>query len=303
MNKDLTLVILAAGLGSRYGGLKQIDPLGPDGEILIDYSIYDAHLAGFDRVVFIIKEELADTFKEVIGNRAARLMEVRYAFQGQTDLLPGFFTFPTERGTKPWGTSHALLCAKEATDTNFAVINADDFYGRESYEILANALRVTNPADSDFFMAGYVLKNTLSENGFVSRGVCEADGSGFLSRITERTKIGYYDGAVAYLDEDGRPVPVSADSLVSLNMWGFTPKIFDILMSQRDDFFKKIKNPLKDEFMLPTSVGEAMDKGEANVKVLPTPALWHGVTYPEDREKVRAILAGYRESGRYPALR
>lgn len=303
MSNDLTLVVLAAGLGSRYGGLKQVSPLGPDGEILIDYSIYDAYRAGFSKVLFIVKEEHQKLFHDTIGLRASKLMDVDYAIQGQDSVLPDFFSYPEERGAKPWGTAHALLCTYGKIDGPFAVINADDFYGAESYQLLADYLRSPENKDGKptFAMAGYILKNTLSENGFVSRGVCQCSG-GYLSQIVERLKIGWYDGEVKYLDSDGSPVPVSPDSTVSLNIWGFTPDIFPMLFEARDVFFRDLHDPLKDEFLLPTSVDGMIQSGLANVRVLSTNASWYGVTYKEDADKVKAVLAQMHENGVYPKL-
>ncbi len=298
----MTLVILAAGMGSRYGGLKQIDPLGPGGEFIIDYSIYDAIRAGFDRVVFIIKPENHAVFEETVGGRVSSHIEVRYAFQELTDL-PAGYSVPEGR-VKPWGTSHALRCAKEAVgDDVFAVINADDFYGRDSFEKLAEFLRGVDkqPEGKDTYcMCGFILKNTLSENGHVARGVCVEDANGMLSAINERTKIQRIDGVTKYFEEEIGWTEVDENSVVSMNMWGFTPAIFREIESRETRFLDNLKNPMKDEFLLPVTVGQVIDDDGADVKVLKTGAKWYGVTYHEDKEEVQNFIKSCIASGEYP---
>ena len=303
---DLTLVVLAAGLGSRYGGLKQITPIGPDGEILLDYSLYDAAKAGFNKVVFIIKEQMREDFDRIIANRAREFMQVEYAVQSQNDNLAPGYSCPPERGEKPWGTAHAVLCAEKYVNTPFAVINSDDFYGAESYSLIADYLKGTSDESSvkaEFCMAGYVLKNTLSDNGFVSRGVCETDQDGFLTEVNERLKIGYYDGRVKYQQTDGSFVEVLPESTVSLNIWGFTRRVFPLLKDERVKFFGDLKNPAKDEFLLPTAVDSMIKAGSARVKMLKTGAQWYGVTYREDTEYVSAMLKKMHDAGTYPRLK
>lgn len=298
--KDMTLVILAAGMGSRYGGLKQIDPIGPSGEFIIDYSIYDALKAGFDRVVFIIKRENHAAFEETVAQRIRGFVNVQYAFQDIEDIPKGY-TVPEGR-TKPWGTAHALLCARDAVgDDNFAVINSDDYYGCDAYVQLAEFLKNVKIEEKQHYaMCGYILKNTLSENGHVARGVCTVDENDMLVDITERTKIQRNDGTVQFFEEDTGWTDVSEESAVSMNMWAFTPAIFAEIERREQLFFANMKNPLKDEFFLPMLVGDAMADGVADVKVLRTPAKWYGVTYHDDKEIVQNFLLKCIKDGIYP---
>lgn len=295
----MTLVVLAAGMGSRYGGLKQIDPITNNGEFIIDFSVYDAIKAGFDKVVFIIKEQNLEDFKETIGARISSKIKVEYAFQSIDKFVPAN-AIPEER-TKPWGTTHALLCAKDKITDNFAVINSDDFYGRESFEIMAKHLK--NAKDSDRVnaaMVGYILGNTLTENGTVSRGVCKISDSGFLEDIVETTKI-MPDGETAAYIEDENKYPLSYDTIVSMNFWGFTPGIINLLEKSFSEFIEKIpENPLKGECYLPMSVGEAVYSQTSDVKVYSTNAKWFGVTYSEDKEKVVAGIKALIDSDEYP---
>lgn len=300
---NLTLVVLAAGMGSRYGGLKQLDPVGPNGEILIDYSLYDAAQAGFDKVVFIIRDSMLDAFRDGIGKRAAKFMNVDYVIQDSHKLLPDWFQYPEERNGKPWGTAHAILCCKNAVNTPFVVINADDFYGRESFVKLAEFLKTpASDGKTHFAMAGYILKNTLSPNGTVTRGVCNVDESGLLSDIEERMKICMQDSKVIYTTHDGTVASMDQNSVVSLNIWGFTPDIFDMTEQYRDDFFKNISNIEKDEFLLPEVVDKIIKSGKADVKVIPTHSTWYGVTYREDRPAVSSVLNQFYNDGVYPDL-
>lgn len=296
------LLVLAAGMGSRYGGLKQIDPLGPNGEIIIDYSLYDARLAGFEKVVFVIKEELQDIFEEKIGRLARKTMQVEYAFQSVDDV-PSGAEIPQGR-TKPWGTAQAVLCAKSKIDGPFGVINADDFYGRQTYKLLYDFLAAEHPAGvQEFCMVGFVLKNTLTENGDVSRGVCVEE-NGFLKSVTEHTNIRKTaDGA--QFTKDGKTfVALDGDCTVSMNVWGFQKSIFAELETKFADFLKGThENPLKAECYLPSCVSELTEEKMATVEVLKSGEEWFGVTYPEDKASVMAALEHAHEMNIYPALR
>lgn len=295
----MTLVILAAGMGSRYGGLKQLDPVTEGGEFIIDFSIYDAIRAGFDRVVFIIKEENAELFHQTVGSRVEKHIKVEYCFQSFS-AIPTGCSVPEGR-EKPLGTGHAVLCAADLVKDNFAVINSDDFYGREAFEMLASHLK--NAKAGDCCMVGYRLKNTLSENGSVSRGECRVDEQGNLCSVTERTKITPAGDHAVY--EDGaREVPLSLDTVVSMNCWGLTPDVFAKMNDNFKAFMEALpnaENPLKQEFYLPFAVEDLMKSGKVSVKVYNTDAVWYGVTYKEDKP---AVMAGLREliaQGKYPA--
>lgn len=291
----MTLVVMAAGLGSRYGGLKQLDPVGPAGEIIIDYSVYDAKNAGFDTVIFIIKKENHDLFKEVVSNKYKGI-NVKYAFQALDDIPEGYAV--PEGRIKPWGTGHAVYSARELIDGPFAVINADDFYGRDAFVKLYDALK--NGKQGEYFAVGYELKNTVTKSGTVSRGVCTADGEGYLESVTERLKIGYTEkGDLAYFDF-GEGVPLDEGTLVSMNFWGFSEDFKEPLAKGFEEFLKaERKDPLKDEYYLPTAVTYGMKNG-AKVKLLHTNAVWHGITYKEDKEDVVRSLEELRGSGEYP---
>lgn len=300
--KKPTLLVLAAGMGSRYGGLKQIDPLGPNGEIIIDYSLHDARLAGFEKVVFVIKEELKDLFEEKIGARTREKMEVAYAFQS-VDRLPAGFTAPEGR-VKPWGTSHAVLCARDVIDGPFGVINADDFYGRETYRLLYDFLASQKSVQPlPLCMVGYILKNTLTENGTVSRGVCETE-NGFLKTVTERTKIRKAPCGAEYTEDGVNFLPLDPQSTVSMNVWGFAPEMFEHLEKGFAEFLSSpMADPLKAEYYLPFSVDQLIRKKAAQVSVLRTGSEWFGVTYPEDKSMVKAALQKAYAEGLYPSLR
>ncbi len=298
----MTLVILAAGMGSRYGGMKQIDPMTENGEFIIDFSIYDAIQAGFDKVVFIIKEENLDNFRDTVGKRVEPFIKTEYAFQSLESLLPSADCLPEGR-VKPWGTAHALLCAeKEVGDDNFAVINADDFYGRDAYEKIAEFLRNVKRGDGKIHTAivGYVLKNTLTENGTVSRGVCAVDKNGMLCDIVERTKIKPNGEIAAYLDgEKWRDLPY--DTIVSMNFWGFTPEIFAPLKKEFYNFLGNISdNPMKKEYLLPNIVGQLEKQSLVDIKAYDTTAKWFGVTYSEDKPYVKEGIRKMIENGEYP---
>ena len=296
----MTLVILAAGMGSRYGGLKQLDPMTKNGEFIIDFSIYDAIKAGFDRVVFIIKRENYELFRETVGSRVESRIKVEYAFQDLSDI-PAGGSVPVGR-VKPWGTTHALLATRDIVKDNFAVINADDFYGREAFYLLAEHLKDADDKGgvSHSCMIGYVLENTLTDYGTVSRGVCEVGEGGMLTEINERTKIKKDGDTAAYLDGD-EWVKIPYSTTVSMNCWGFTPNIFGSLERSFSEFMaKEHTDPLKSECLLPVSVKEAMDRGECSVKVYPSRSLWYGVTYKEDKEYVKESIKRLIESGEYP---
>ena len=296
-----TLIIMAAGIGSRFGGgIKQLAKMGPNGEIIMDYSIYDAKEAGFDKVVFIIRKDIEEEFKEVIGNRIQNYMDVEYVFQDINDLPKGF-TCPEGR-TKPWGTGQAVLCAKSVVDTPYVIINADDYYGKEAFKEAYSYL--TNLPSADIMqicMVSFVLKNTLSDNGGVTRGVCEVDGHGMLADIEETHNIEKEDGKAVIHKEDG-DVFLDVDSPVSMNMWGITPEFFEILKTGFDEFLEKTESTdLKAEYLLPTMIGDLLSDGKLEVKVLQSHDQWFGVTYKEDKESATAALRGLIEKGVYPS--
>lgn len=293
------LVVMAAGMGSRYGGLKQIDPVGPNGQIIMHYSIYDAWKAGFRRVVFIIKEDLLDAFRERIGNAAEKLMQVDYVFQSP-DKLPEGCTMPEGR-TKPLGTGHAVYCVRGVVSEPFAVINADDFYGAEAFQCLYDYLKDAQDDDKyRYCMVGYRVENTLTENGTVSRGICEADANGYLADIVERTAISRDANGVISDPEAGE---IAEGTLVSMNMWGFTPSFLDELESGLRTFMTEElpKNPAKGEYYLPFAVDHLIQNSQATAKVLQTSAQWYGVTYKEDKPVVVDALRRMTEAGLYPA--
>lgn len=296
----MTLVVLAAGMGSRYGGMKQIDPITKDGEFILDFSVYDAVRAGFDKVVFVIKEEMLKDFEETVGKRVSGKIKVEYAFQ-KLERFVGTERIPKGR-TKPFGTTHALLCAKEYLTENFAVINADDFYGREAFEAIAKHLASARDRNgmSNAAMVGYVLGNTLTENGTVSRGVCQVGDDGMLASIVEATQIMPNGDMAAYI-QDGKKYPLSYDTMVSMNFWGFTPSILDYLEVDFEKFLGTLsENPLKKECYLPFSVDTAMKEGKCQVKTYITDARWFGVTYSDDKPGVVAGIRKLIDAGVYP---
>ena len=298
----MTLIIMAAGMGSRYGGLKQLDPLGPGGEFLLDYSIYDAIKAGFTTVVFVIKKENLELFIETVGERIEKAIKVEYAFQTIEDI-PENGTIPEGR-VKPWGTAHAVYCCRKYVDEPFAVINSDDFYGAEAFKCLADYLGKTQTDDNihRYSMAAYMLKNTLTENGSVSRGVC-LDKDGNLTSITEHTKIERLsDGRLINTDENGKIEELDENLHVSMNCWGFTPEFFGTLEKGLKDFFEINKGEKlnKAEYYLLTAVQDEIDAGTATVKLLETDAKWFGVTYKEDRTKVVEAIRRLIDEGKYP---
>lgn len=298
---SLTLVVMAAGIGSRYGGLKQIDPVGPNGEIVIDYSIYDALRNGFDKVVFIIRRGMENAFRQRIGRTIKDRVETAYVFQ-ELDRLPEGFNIPPDR-TKPWGTAHAILLAKAKVRTPFAAINADDFYGRTAFGSIAAHLReaVDSPAFYDYAMVGYILDNTLSKHGHVARGVCSVDPEGCLVDICERLKVQRFENSVRYTENGRDWTDISAGNIVSMNIWGFTPSIFGELEARFPAFLKANESSItKAEFLIPEVVGSLVREKKARVKVLPTSERWFGVTYPEDRIRVQAAIRKLVAKGLYP---
>ncbi len=299
MNKP-TLLVLAAGMGSRFGGLKQIEPLGPNGEIIIDYSVYDAKQAGFEKVVFVIKPELLDTFKEVIGSRVEKFIEVDYAFQ-TTEMVPEGYTCPEGR-TRPWGTGHAVWCAREHLSGPFGIINADDFYGRDAYMQLGKQLREKVTSDH-MCMVGFALENTLTENGSVSRGVCEIE-NGMLQSVTEHTKI-VREGDHLRNDGIGPMKVLPLGAIASVNVWGLHADMFPAMTESFKAFLDELteENALTKEFFLPAFVDSLIKTGKADVEVLPTTSKWYGVTYREDKENIMAAMAKMHEDGIYPKLK
>lgn len=292
----MTLVILAAGMGSRYGGLKQLDPITKQGEFIIDFSVFDAIRSGFDRVVFVIKEENLALFRETIGTRFESKIKVEYVFQDLYDLPEGF-TVPEGR-VKPWGTAQAMLAARHVVNEPFAVINADDFYGKSAYELLAAHLREAK--EGEYCMVGYVLENTLTENGTVSRGVCNVSKNGYLNDVTERTAIRRYGNAAAY-EENGEKTEIPLNAIVSMNCWGFTPDVFDGVMEGFRAFLSNLgDNPLKCEYYLPFAVRERMEEKKCSVRVYESDSAWYGVTYHEDKQKVQASIEQLKKDGIYP---
>ena len=290
-----TLVVLAAGMGSRYGGLKQIDPVGPCGETIIDYSIYDALRAGFGKLVFVIRKDIEQTFRQVVGARFESHIAVEYVFQ-ELDMLPHGFSVPPGR-TKPWGTTHAVLVAASAVHEPFAVINADDFYGTQSYQVLASHLL---SGTQDYAMVGFVLRNTLSDFGAVSRGICQVSDSGALRGVVELTHIQREPQGARNTDATGRVTMLTGDELVSMNMWGFTPAIFSQLQENFQSFLALKGTDARSESYLPNAVNELVLNGKACVKVLRTNDAWFGFTYREDHPRVAASISRLIHSGRYP---
>lgn len=300
---DPVLVIMAAGMGSRYGGLKQIDPVGVCGEKIIDFSLFDARRAGFRKALFIIKEELLPDFQEAVFQKASRYMEIQWVFQKLTDVPEGV-TVPEGR-VKPWGTGHAALTAARVLgDAPYAVINADDFYGREAFEKIYNFLKnARDGAKLDFAMVGYYLRNTVTENGYVSRGVCQIE-NGLLQSITERTHIEKRDQGIAFTEDNGATwTPLAQDAVVSMNLWGFTPGFTAALETDFRRFFQEDvpKNPEKAEFFLPFAVNDLLARNKAQVTVLSSADKWYGVTYKEDKETVMGAIRAMTERGEYPA--
>ena len=294
-----TLIILAAGMGSRYGGLKQVDALGPNGETIIDYSVFDALRAGFGKVVFVIRKDIEKDFMEVFGKRFKGKVPFEIAFQ-ELNMLPKGFKCPEDR-TKPWGTAHAIWVARNLVGEPFAAINADDFYGFDAFSVLAKALSSPNLQPGSYFMVGYRLGNTLSEQGSVSRGVCTTDANAMLKTVVERTHIERVNGKVCYRNEQGVDVEVDENLPVSMNFWGFTPDFFQNVENMMTDFFTGAISNAKAEFYIPTAVNTLINEKKATCEVLPTKAEWFGVTYPGDKEMVMSRLKSLVEKKMYPS--
>ena len=301
MEKKPVLVIMAAGMGSRYGGLKQIDPVGNHGQLLLDYSLFDAKRAGFETVVFVIKKAIEEEFKEAIGGRFADAFEIRYAYQELTDL-PAGYTVPEGR-TKPWGTAHAILAARNVVEEPFAVINADDYYGPDAFQKIYDYLSSHEDGDVlEFSMVGYLLGNTVTEHGHVARGVCTEDENNYLTAVVERTRI-EKDGANARFTEDGETWEnLPGDTVVSMNLWGLSRGFMPQAWSRFPAFLDKAlaENPLKGEYFLPSVISQLIGEGKARAKVLRSSDKWYGVTYAEDKPKVCAAIADMTASGLYP---
>ena len=304
MAKKPVLVVMAAGMGSRYGGLKQIDPVGNHGEAILDYSLFDAHEAGFETAVIIIKKAIEKDFMETVGARLkACPMEIRYAFQ-EMEKIPAGFSVPEGR-VKPFGTSHAVLCAKDEIDgAPFAVINADDYYGKDAFKVIFNYLSGAKDGDKkDYCMVGYLLGNTVTDNGSVARGVCQPDENGNLANIEEQLRIEKYEGGIHYTEADGATwVDLSFDTIVSMNMWGFTPSFLTELEDRFPDFLANQlpKNPAKAEYLLPQTVDNLLKEGKATVKILKSEDRWYGVTYAADKPMVVEALSNLQKAGKYP---
>ena len=301
MNKPV-LVVMAAGMGSRYGGMKQIDPVGPNGQVIMDYSLYDARRAGFETVVFVIKHEIEDAFKAAIGDRVSKVMQVHYAFQ-QLDELPAGYTIPEGRA-KPWGTCHAVLAAKPFIDGPFAVVNADDYYGPEAFRVMYEYLSTHSDGELyDYCMVSYLLQNTVSENGSVARGVCQANPDGTLHSVTERTRIETYAGGIHYTEDGGESwTDLPGETPVSMNLWGFGKSCLEEADRRFAGWLDEnlAKNPLKCEYFLPLVVTELLEEGKARVQLLHSADKWYGVTYREDKPVVVDAIARMTREGLYP---
>jgi len=296
-----SLVVLAAGMGSRYGGLKQLDAMGPSGEVVLDYSVFDALRAGFGKVVFVIRREFEEQFRTQIGSRFAGKIQVEYAFQELTDL-PAPHTLPEGR-TKPWGTAHAVLAAAGVIDEPFLMINADDFYGRDAFEKMASNLTETRADDgkAHYSMVGFYLKNTLSDHGSVARGVCETDSAGMLVSVTEMTKIFKTEGGAENREDPANPVPLTGEEVVSMNFFGFTPDVFGRLKSAFAEFLEANGMDQKAECYMPKVVDDLIKAGAAEVRVMESTGKWFGVTYPEDKQQVVDAIQSLVNAGEYPA--
>ena len=302
MKKEPILVIMAAGMGSRFGGLKQIEPISDKGEIILDFSLYDAFMAGFKKAIFVIKRENEEDFRKLIDNGAAKYMKVDYAFQQLNDLPDGY-SVPEGR-EKPWGTAHAVMAARHLADGPIAVINADDYYGPGAFQSIYDFLEGACDGEKySYCMVGYDIENTLTENGFVSRGVCKTSEQGFLTEITERTKIQWKDGEIVYTEDDGKTWKnLPKGTTVSMNFWGFTPSMMKEMEAGFPAALDKIlaENPLKGEYFLPGVVDRLLREGKAEVKVLKSRDRWYGVTYKKDKESVVSALQSMKDKGEYP---
>ncbi len=295
--KKLTLVVLAAGMGSRYGGLKQMDTFTSQGDTIIDFSIYDALQAGFQKFVFVIRKSIEKDFRATIDNKLKNKAEVEYVFQEVYNVPE---KYKNSKREKPWGTGHAVLMTKNVVNENFAIINADDFYGREAFNDIAKQLIKTKENSFEFCMIGYALKNTISENGYVSRGECFVNKEGYLTNVIERTRIETIDGYLKFEDEKGKMVSIDKETTVSMNIWGFTTNYFEYGEKLFLDFLEKNKENLKAEFYLPFIINSLLASKKATVKVLKSKAKWFGVTYNEDKENVEKEIKKLKEAGVYP---
>ena len=300
--KTPVLVIMAAGMGSRFGGLKQIEPVSDKGEIILDFSLYDAIMAGFKKVIFVIKEENEDAFRELIDNKAGKYIDVEYVFQ-KIDDLPEGYAVPEGR-EKPWGTGHAVLAARKVVDGPFAVINADDYYGPGAFQTMYDFLENAEDGDKyQYCMVGYQIENTLTENGYVSRGVCQLDENSLLTDITERTKIQWQEDKIVYTEDEGQSwVELPRGTFVSMNFWGFTASMMKEMEARFPAFLDKalVDNPMKGEYFLPGVVDQLIQEGKAEAKVLKSMDRWYGVTYKEDKEGVVDALQSMKDKGEYP---
>ena len=301
-NEKPTLIIMAAGMGSRYGGLKQVDRITDTGEIILDFSLYDAMMAGFERVVFVIKEEHRELFRELVDERAGRYMQVEYAYQ-KLDDIPEGFEIPEVR-EKPWGTGHAVLACRHLINGPFAVINADDYYGAGGFSDIYEYLTGNRDGEKySYCMVGYKLENTVTENGHVARGVCDIDENGYLKQVTERTKIMRKEQGISYTEDDGRTwVKLPDDTVVSMNFWGFSHSMMEELEKGMPEFLDTAlkNNPIKGEYYLPAAADRLIREGKATVKVLTSHDKWYGVTYKQDREDVKNALESMKDKGFYP---
>lgn len=294
-NKKI-LCVMAAGMGSRFGGLKQIEPVGPNGEIIIDYSVYDAKKAGFNKAVFIIKKAIEKDFREAVGKRIEKIIDVDYAFQEIEKIPEKYVPSISDERTKPWGTAHAILCAEKQIDAPFVTINADDYYGKDAYAVTSAKL---SKQDEEYGLAGFVLKNTLSENGTVARGVCAVNKEGYLEKIDEITKI---NPDMSYDAEDGKHIVFPEDTVVSMNMWALRPSIFSHLEEGLHTFLEgNVTNP-KAEYFLPIRIGELVGEGKAKVEVLPCKDRWYGVTYKADMPEIQEAMIKYHGLGMYDGI-
>ena len=300
--KKPTLVIMAAGMGSRFGGLKQIEPVSDKGEIILDFSLYDAVMAGFKKAIFIIKKENEEAFRTLVDERAGKYIDVEYAFQCLDDLPEGYFV--PEGREKPWGTAHAVLAARRLTDGPIAVINADDYYGPGAFQSIYQFLEAACDSDKyDFCMAGYNIENTLTENGYVSRGVCQTSEEGLLKEITERTKIQWQGDKIVYTEDEGATwQELPRGTVVSMNFWGFTQSMMKEMEERFPAFLDNAlkENPMKGEYFLPGVVDQLIKEGKARVKVLRSQDRWYGVTYKEDKDSVVSALQSMKDKGEYP---
>ena len=292
-----SLIVMAAGIGSRYGGLKQIDPVGPGGEAIIDYTVYDAMRAGFGKIIFVIRKDIEEAFRQAFGKRFESRCDVTYVYQEMDNLPPGF-TLPPER-KKPWGTAHAVLTAEKEVTEPFGVANADDFYGYSSFNVLCQFLR-DQCTPQVFTMVGYILRNTLSEHGSVSRGICRCDSQGYLESVVEITQIEKNNSAAKYTDADGKVHPLSGDEIVSMNLWGFHPALMSTIRKDFSDFLRENIHNIKAELYIPTVINSMLEKKLIQLKVLQTPDSWFGVTYPEDKPTVKACINHLIQRGDYP---